>query len=200
MGPREWRLFYEALAALPAISFRPLTREETELFLLLQQEQQQKQQQQQQQQASSFPTEQRRLGTAALVSPSGRDDADWAPFWGSGSGSGSSRIQDWGSDYDGNSETSRLLMQVSPVSASAAAAAAAAEEEEAQEAASLMRAWGVGGRQMGGPLGDFYRRQVVAEAHAALECLGETVHAAGEIDAADFAGAPAAVAAVSGSL
>ncbi|XP_026191999.1 uncharacterized protein LOC113147043 [Cyclospora cayetanensis] len=186
---REWRLFYEALSALPPASFQTLSPEETRLFL---------QQQQQQQPDSSLAPEQKRLGTVALVSPKDREETDWLPSpWGSPS---SRRMQLRGADRIGASEASRLLLQASPLAASASAASAAeAAEDEVQEAASLLRAWGMRERQLGGPLRALYRRQMLAEAQFALDCLGEASADSGGgrgISPLAFARLPAALAAV----
>ena len=142
------------------------------LLLLQQQQQLLQQQQQQQEQVAGFSIEQRRLGTAALVSPKGREEADWIPHWGSGSGSGLSRIQDWGSDYDASSEASRLLLQMSPLSASAAStAAAAAAQEEQKQTDALLRAWGIRIPDSKSPAWVLRHRQVLTEAHFTFQWL-----------------------------
>ncbi|KAL8272939.1 hypothetical protein Esti_003107 [Eimeria stiedai] len=186
VGPREWRLLFEGLAALPAASFKALTPEETDLLL---------QQHQMHMQVSGLPSEQRRLGTAALVSPTVTDEADWPPLW--RKGVGSSRIQDWvSSGFDARTEVSSPLLQASPSSTPLGSAAAAARESEAHEAACLLRAWGLREPQRPGFWGTAFRHQVAVEAHKTLSCLAGATTAEGDICAAAFAGLPAALAAV----
>ncbi|KAL8447258.1 hypothetical protein Emed_004469 [Eimeria media] len=186
VGPREWRLLFEGLAALPAASFKALTPEETDLLL---------QQHHMQMQASGLPSEQRRLGTAALVSPTVTDEAEWPPLW--RTGSGSSRIQDWvSSGFDLRNEVSSPLLQVSPTPTPLGAAAAGTRESQAHEAACLLRSWGLREPERLGLWGTASRHQVAVEAHKALSCLSGAATAEGDICAAAFAGLPAALAAI----